>query len=615
MLSAGCANMRTVAGEKNPDVQQKAPEAKPMADQPAGATGKTGDKTSALGAPGSAQNAKGAEASAEYHFSLAQAYVADGNPDRAIEEFKITLMFDPGSALVYARLASEYVKKGMLSAAMETCKEALQRDEDFVDARLMLAGLYATTHESQAALNEYDKVLKKDPKHEEATVYKAQVLLEDGRAQDAIKTLEIFTKKAPDSVLGWYYLARAHEHENHFKEAVRSYRKAIEMKPGFSQAILSLGYLFEENQMNEQALGIYKELWDNTQDVMAAGRIATLLLKDEKYELAVPYLDAIATSDPEDMNARVKLGLVQMQLKNFEKAIATFKEILAKNPESDRIHYYLGSLYEETKNFDQAIAELKQIGPESKLYNDAAIHVAFLMKTKDPAGARGFMKEAIAKSPKNPNFYVFAASLDEETKNVEGAVKTLEDAVAKFPEDEKIRYYLGSLYDRQGKAEKGMEQMEAILKVNPDNVDALNYIGYTWTMKGTRLNDAERLLRRALTLRPDSGYIQDSWGWYLFVRGRVSEAVVELEKAAKLKPNESTILEHLADAYMRSNLRQKALLRYKDAAKYADDDEARRKLEGKVENLTQELVNAGQLEKQDRVPAGGEKTPKTQDKH
>jgi tetratricopeptide (TPR) repeat protein len=517
-------------------------------------------------------------------------------------------MFDPDSALVYARLASEYVKKGMLSAAMETCKEALQRDPSFVDARLMLAGLYATTHENAAAIAEYDRILKKDPKHEEAIVYKAQVLLEDGLAKEAIKVLERFTAKTTDSVLGWYYLARAHEHENHFNEAVRGYKKAIELKPGFNQAVLSLGYLYEEKQQNAKAIAVYSDLWDSSQDAMAAGRIATLLLKDEKYEQALPYLEAIAASDPEDMNARVKLGLVQMQLKHYEQAIVVFNEILKRNPESDRIHYYLGSLYEELKDFDKAMAELKLISPDSKLYSDAVVHVAFLLKTKDPDGARAYMKESIGKSPKNPSFYVFAASLDEENKDVGAAVKMLEKAVEAFPEDEKIRYYLGSLYDRQGDGDRGMEQMEAILKVNPDNVDALNYIGYTWTTKGVRLNDAEKMLKRALALKPDNGYIQDSWGWYLFVRGRTDEAVVELEKAARLKPNESTILEHLADAYLRSNLRQKALLRYRDAVKFAEDDDSRRKIEGKVESLTQELVNAGQLDKSDRAPAD-EKSP------
>jgi Tfp pilus assembly protein PilF len=145
--------------------------------------------------------------------------------------------------------------------------------------------------------------------------------------------------------------------------------------------------------------------------------------------------------------------------------------------------------------------------------------------------------------------------------------------------------------------------MEAILKLNPENVDAMNYIGYTWTQKGIRLNDAEKLLRRALGLRPDSGYIQDSWGWYLLTRGRVKEAVVELEKAVRLKPNESTILEHLGDAYLRSNLREKALNQYSDAAKYSDDEESKRKLQTKAENLRREIVHGGPLGEEDRMPA------------
>jgi len=119
---------------------------------------------------------KNSEASAEYHFSLAQAYVAEGSPDRAIEEYKLALMFDPNSALVYARLATEYIKKGMLSDAMATCKEALQRDPKYVDARLMLAGLYSSMKETDEAVREYGIVLTQDPKNEEAAIYRAQGL-------------------------------------------------------------------------------------------------------------------------------------------------------------------------------------------------------------------------------------------------------------------------------------------------------------------------------------------------------------------------------------------------------------------------------------------------------
>jgi tetratricopeptide (TPR) repeat protein len=144
------------------------------------------------------------EAMAEYHFSMAQAYVAEGNTDRAIEEFKLTLMFDPNSPLVYGRLAAEYIKKGMMSAAMDACKDALKRDPNFVDARLMLAGLYSTSRQSREAVSEYNTILKQDPTHEEAAVYKSQVLLEDGKGSEAIQTLESFLVRTPSSPLVLY---------------------------------------------------------------------------------------------------------------------------------------------------------------------------------------------------------------------------------------------------------------------------------------------------------------------------------------------------------------------------------------------------------------------------
>ena len=126
---------------------------------------------------------KNSEATAEYHFSLAQAYIAEGSPDRAIEEYKLALMFDSNSALVYARLATEYIKKGMLSDAMATCKEALQRDPKYIDARLMLAGLYSSMKETNEAVREYEIVLNQDPKNEEAAIYLAQGLGEAGLTQ------------------------------------------------------------------------------------------------------------------------------------------------------------------------------------------------------------------------------------------------------------------------------------------------------------------------------------------------------------------------------------------------------------------------------------------------
>lgn len=548
---------------------------------------------------------KNTEATAEYHFTLAQAYVAEGNPDRAIEEYRLVLMFDPNSALVYARLATEYVKKGMLSAAMESCKEALARDPDYIDARLMLAGLYSASREDEMALKQYDLVLTKDSKHEEAAVFKSQVLAESNRGIEASRFLEKFTKQNPEAVLAWYYLGRTYQSLDHTKDAIRAYQKAIALRPNFSQASLALSFLYEEKKMNTEAKKVYKELFEESQDLAAANRLATIYLKEERYKEAIPYLESIIATDPDDMNSKVKLGLLYMETKEYEKAVTLFKGILTKVPDSDRIHYYLGSLYEEMKKTDLAMEELMKIQPDSKLYSEAALHVASLKKQAGAWRAKKYIDDCISKSPNVSGFYLFKASLVEEEKDYPGAIAILEDASKRFTEDERILYYLGSLYDRQGNIDRGLEKMEQILKINPNNVDALNYLGYTWTLKGIRTADAEKVLKKAISLKPENGYVQDSWGWFLFTQGRVEEAIVELEKAAKLRPNESTILEHLADAYLRQNLREKALAKYREAVQNSEDAAARQKIEAKMNILETEIAQKEETSNGvDRKPAG-----------
>ena len=539
---------------------------------------------------------------ADNHFNLAEAYAMDGNVDRAIEEYQLTLMYDPKSAFVHTRLATELIKKGQFSAAMDVSKRATEIDPKYAEAHLILGELYSISREYQGALNEYRQVLKLDPSHEEAVLYASQILIETNAPDKAILELKSFVKKNPDSALAYYYLGKAYEDQKQFKSAAESYSHAMKTRPGFTQAGISLGQLYELQKQDGRAIQLYVELYNETQDVAVASRIASVYLKQAQFALALPYLRAMAKMDPDDLNVQVKIGLVQMELKSMDEAIHTFKKILEKDPESERIHYYLGSIYEAQGKYEQAIASLKKIPAKSELYVEAVLHATFLFKRSARTDeARSYLKDAMNKTPARiAAMVLLEASLEEDTKNYRGAIRILETAIQKFPEDEKVRYYLGSLYDHEGAKDKSIEQMEEILKVNPKNVEALNYIGYTWTLQGIRLDDAEKLLKRAVSLKPDNGYVHDSWGWHLYTRGKVQQAVIELEKAVKMSPKEATILDHLGDAYLRANLRQKALGQYLNAIKYSADEHARLKFQTKVNMLNEQLLSrdsSGNLQK------------------
>ena len=92
---------------------------------------------------------------------------------------------------------------------------------------------------------------------------------------------------------------------------------------------------------------------------------------------------------------------------------------------------------------------------------------------------------------------------------------------------------------------------------------ALNYLGYTYAERGTNLDEAEDLIKRALKFRPNDGYILDSLGWVYFKKKKFDEALIELEKAWKLAPNDPVIGEHLGDVYVKKNLWEKALKVYR----------------------------------------------------
>ena len=93
------------------------------------------------------------------------------------------------------------------------------------------------------------------------------------------------------------------------------------------------------------------------------------------------------------------------------------------------------------------------------------------------------------------------------------------------------------------------------------------------------------MVQRAMTLRPNMGYITDSLGWVYFKLGDYEKAVVELEKASQLTPEDSTITEHLADSYAKLNRLGKALELYERALTLDPKPDQADRLKNKIKEL------------------------------
>jgi Flp pilus assembly protein TadD len=152
------------------------------------------------------------------------------------------------------------------------------------------------------------------------------------------------------------------------------------------------------------------------------------------------------------------------------------------------------------------------------------------------------------------------------------AVTVLTQALRKRPKDEQLLYALGTVYERKGDTQKSLEKMRSVLDVNPENANAMNFIGYLLADTGKDFEEAEKLLIRALELKPENASFLDSLGWIYFRRGDVDKALETLTHANTVSPNEPTINEHLGDVWARAQKKKDAADAYQRALNALKED-------------------------------------------
>lgn len=536
------------------------------------------------------------ETQADYHFALAETYSFEGLSQKAIEEFKATLIYDPNSQVVKLRLAIEYVKLGLVSEAVKAAEEVIKNDPKHVEAKLLLGGLYSTLKLYDKSIKQYNDVIKIDPSSAaEANLYLGAIYAEKN---DLKKALSYFEKVASSKNekfkhLAHYYVGRIHVYGNKNKLAEDSLKKSISAKPDFTDAVLALGSLYEETNKTESATKLYSSYQEQYgPDVTVAKALSQIYLESENYEKAYTQYEIIMASEPENLNIKIRLALLDIEKKDYPVAIRRLKEILASAPESDKVRFYLAAVFEELNQNKDAIEQFEKIPVNSQFYGESVVHATYLYRQAgDMKKAMKLVEGAIEAKKDFAQFYALQASLFDEQKKYSDAEKVLAKGAELFPENEQILFFLGSTQDKLGKRQETIDSMKKVLKVNQDHVQAMNYLAYTYAELGIELKEAEDLARKALKSKPNDAYIKDTLGWILYKQGKLKEAVLTLENAHQMNPEESVIAEHLGDAYYQYQLFTKAKDMYERAARVEKNEDNIRKLETKIDQLKKMLTD------------------------
>ena len=504
-----------------------------------------------------------------YHYSLAVHHNLRGKTDEAIREMEEAIQRDPKSAFLKTELAALYMEKGDSRKAVTLCEEALIEEPNAIDIHLLLGNIHLSAKDYAGAIEVFRKAMEIEPRNATAHLFLGTIYAETKQYDNAAEIFRKLLLIDPDHLMGGFYLGRVLSELKRYSEAEAVFKKVLSVKPSFEAALIDLSVLYEKQKKPAAAAALYRDYLNiSPHRINIKVKLAELLVRERRFSEAEALLREVLTAEPRYREARVALGVLHYEKGDFQNAAQIFGALSGDYPSDARVRYLYASSLEESKQHDRAIEEYRRIPHESDLYVNAQIHLGMILKkTGRTQEAISGMQAALALKQKAADLYLFLSNLQDDDKNIAAAEETLRRGLAVLPKTIELHYALGVLLEKTDRFRESIEQMEIILKLEVDHAEALNFIGYSYADRGMNLEEAERMIRRALQIKPGSGHIIDSLGWVYFRQNKLDKAVQYLKEAMDLLPNDPAVIEHLGDAYLKSGRRAEALELFRRAMK------------------------------------------------
>lgn len=256
---------------------------------------------------------------------------------------------------------------------------------------------------------------------------------------------------------------------------------------------------------------------------------------------------------------------------------------LAKHlyPESSAISISLASVFEKQKNPKRANEYYQQIEEGSPYKRRAQLETAINLNTlKDIDGAIAILRELVKSKPSDLVPYMTLGRLLNQHERYREATDIFDSAIALIANPKRQHwdffYRRAIAYERLNEWSTAEASFKKALELEPNRATVLNYLGYSWVDQGIHLDEGLDMIRKAVKLRPEAGFIVDSLGWAYFRLKRYEEAVVELEKAIAIPAMawDPVVNDHLGDAYWQTGRKTEAHFQWQHAldAKPEPDD-------------------------------------------
>ncbi|MEW6123837.1 MAG: tetratricopeptide repeat protein [Pseudomonadota bacterium] len=503
--------------------------------------------------------------------------------DAAVAYLRALLKMDPRNEEVLERAFFAMLVDGDVDDSVPLAERLVKLDRSHRIARLVLAARAIKKSEYQRARTNLSLSVRGPIGDLTATLLAAWTMLGSGNAKAGVEMVDRL--QGPD----WYAAFKdlnaglILDAAGQKKDAGKRLEAAVKIDPSSVRAVDAYGRWASRNVGIPAALEVYQNfekllprhpLVEADVAELKAGKTLPLLIKTPQEgaaEVLYGLGAALARQGGED------LALVYLQL------------ALWLYPDHPLASLTLADLYEQLKQPQQAIEVYEKVPGDSPLKRNAEVQMAVNLDSIDKHDeARKHLQALIKQDPKDLEALVALAGIERNRKMFSDCAKTYDQALALVPSPQRnswtLFYFRGICNERSKNWTAAEADLKKALELFPDQPHVLNYLGYSWVDQGVNLDQGLDMIRKAVALRPDDGYIVDSLGWAYYRLGRYEEAVNELERAVELKPQDPVINDHLGDAYWKVGRKLEATFQWAHARDLKPEPDDLAKITKKLES-------------------------------
>lgn len=508
-----------------------------------------------------------------------------GNYEKALVLYSKCIKINPNQPFFHYELANLYTMANQQQIALQFAEKAVQLDPNNKWYRLQFAQSLQESGDTESAIKQYEKLIELEPENVDLYFDLARMQIYSEKYKDALESLNEIEKSIGINEEIIRQKEKIYIKLNDIESAANELQKLIKAYPDEVHYKGLLADLYLANDMPEKAFSIYQEILAKDPNNPYARLSLYDYYKSKNEDIKALEEAKLAFQSPDlDIDTKVQILLSYYSLSDksatLKKEAFELNKILIKtHPEEAKAYtIYADFLLRENKLEGAKENYLKAIEYDNSRYPIWNQLLFLESELNDKEGLERDSKRAIELFPNQPIPYFFYGILQLEKKQYAEAIEYLEigkDFVLDNP-PLKTQFYasLGDAYNSLKNYPKSDAAYEKALEIDGKNIHVLNNYSYFLSVRGEKLEYAEKLSALCNELEPNQPNYQDTYAWILYKQGKYVQAKDWLEKALKAGGSKNAvILEHYGDVLYQLNQPEKALEQWKKAKEQGEGSE------------------------------------------